>query len=1140
MTAGTRWPSAIMYTDIVGYTPLSERDEEVALRLLEEHRTLLRSTLQRFRGREIKTMGDGFLVEFDSSLSATQCAVEIQRLHSERNARRPDEPIELRIGIHAGEVVHQDSDVFGSTVNVASRIRPLARAGGICISRSVADQIRGRFEWPCTEMGPTPLKGVEAPPTLFRVELPWPTRAPAPETEKSPRPGLPGPAGREVPLVDRQEELVALRGFVEATASGEGGLLLLSGEAGIGKTRLVREVRKSADLLGVRTILGSSLDIDGGVPYAPWREVVRRVVRDEAPENLGRYCGIYGNELAKLVPELAHKIAAPSELPSAPSPEERLRFFDGITQFFERLTEDEPILIVLEGLMEADTASLQLLRHLVRNLKGARWSVLGTCREFDVTQPGPLSDCITGLNRDRLLRTLPLARLGLADVARVVEGVLGDPATVAPSSVDRIYRKTGGNPFFVEELTQALVEAGDLRKGESGWEIEPETEVVLPPTVRKVVLGRLSRLDPRTIELLRLAAVLGEEFDIELLRRLSGATPDSLVDLLDPALRAGLLREGRRLSRQTLGGFHDRPVRETLYDELSHARRRLYHERAGVAIEELYRGNLDEHSAELARHFTLANDSPRVVEHSLRAAEFALKLYAYEDAARYLRAALEHLGPHPERRRRARVLERLGEVSAHMGRFALAIDYFRESARAYRESGETSRAAEVLRRALTCAEQLSSDTRTYFEVFEEARSLLKESPAGPELARLLGSAAIGFLWSGRRLEGRRMAERAVHLAKKFRLADVEMSASYALSCSMPISKTRSALLRLRRWERFERSEVAPLPVDIVAEQYVGVAFGLVSGRGDWKAAISLLERANDKARRARLFERVAYLRGILNQFYFESGQGDAGRRACDEVTALVQRFGLSEPFYLDVLSNRGFYDGDLEEARARLLESWGPVVQIAPRHRALIGFHEFAGLICAEMDRLKEAQGHLEKAVALAQFHGLPMDQVHWLVPAYSTLVEVLVRSGQYRAADRQLKALRRVATAVNHDIAWGHAWRAAGHWAAAHGRPLVSVRSFERAVHSWQRVGWDYWTEIARWDLGLSLCAAGEREKGERTLDLARAHFGRMGLPRWADLLSARRATAAAAPRRSPARSRRTGPAPSTPSRRRGSRRPR
>ena len=1139
MTAGTRWPSAIMYTDIAGYTSLSERDEEAALRLLEEHRSLLRSTLKRFRGREIKTMGDGFLVEFDNSLSATQCAVEIQRLHSERNAHRPDEPIELRIGIHAGEVTHQDRDVFGSTVNVASRIRPLAKAGGICISRSVVDQIRARFEWPCTEMGPTPQKGVEAPPTLFRVELPWPSRAPAPEIAKLPRPGLPGPARHEVPLVDRQEELAALRGFVEGTASGEGGLLLLSGEAGIGKTRLVREVRKSADLLGVRTILGSSPEVDGGVPYAPWREVVRRVVRDETPENLGRYCGIYGNELVKLVPELALKIAVSSELPSAPSPEERLRFFEGITQFFERLAEDEPIVIVLEGLIGADAASLQLLRHLVRNLKGSRWGVLGTCREFDVAQPGPLSDCIAGLNRDRLLRTLPLARLGPADVARIVGGVLGDPATVAPSSVDRIYGKTGGNPFFVEELTQALVEAGDLRKSESGWEIEPETEVLLPPTVRKVVLGRLSRLDPRTIELLRLAAVLGEEFDIELLQRLSGATPDSLVDLLDPALRSGLLKEERRRSRQTLGGFHDRQVRETLYEELSHARRRLYHQRAGEAIEELYRGNLDEHAAELAHHFTLANDASRVVEHSIRAAEFALKLYAYEDAARYLRAALENLGPRPERRRRARVLERLGEVSAHMGRFALAIDYFRESARAYRESGEQSRAARVLLHALTCAEQLSTETRTYFEVFEEARSLHEQSAEGPELARFLGSAAIGFLWSGRRLEGRRMAERSVRLAKKFHLADVEMSASYALSCSEPISKTRAALLRLRRWERFERSDVAPLPVDIVAEQYVGVAFGLVSGRGDWKAAISLLEHAMDKARRARLFERVAYLRGSLNQFYFESGQGDAGRSACDEVMALVQRFGLSESLYLDALSNRSFYDGDLEEARARLLEYWGPLAQVAPHHRTLIGFYEFAGLICADMDRLQEAQGHLEKAVALAQFHGLPMDQVHWLVPAYSTLVEVLVREGQTRAAVRRLHALRRVVTAVNHDIAWGHAWRAEGHCAAAHGHRLASVRWFERAVQAWQRAGWDYWAAIARWDLGLSLQAAGAPEKAERALDLARADFGRMGLPQWPDLLSARRATSAPVPRHPPAARGRKGSARSAPSRRRGSRRP-
>ena len=176
-----------MFTDMVGYSALAQRDDELALELLEEHRRLLREIFPRFHGTEIKTIGDGFLVEFHSALEAAECAIEIQRALSKRNADVSlERRIEIKIGVHIGDVVHRNGDVYGDGVNIAARIEPLAGPGGICVSIDVERQIRNTLEARFEKLAPTELKNISMPMDLFRIILPWEDRAPIvaqPETE---------------------------------------------------------------------------------------------------------------------------------------------------------------------------------------------------------------------------------------------------------------------------------------------------------------------------------------------------------------------------------------------------------------------------------------------------------------------------------------------------------------------------------------------------------------------------------------------------------------------------------------------------------------------------------------------------------------------------------------------------------------------------------------------------------------------------------------------------------------------------------------------------------------------------------------------------------------------------------------------
>jgi len=266
-----------MFTDIVGYTSLMQKDESLALELLGEHQWLVRQSLTKHGGREVKTIGDAFLVEFPSALEAVRCACEVQSsLHDRNVGCEPKRKVVIRVGVHVGDVLHAEDgkDVFGNSVNIASRIEPLADPGGICVTEQVHDLVKSSRDFEFENLGEHDLKNVEVPIGIFKVILPWETR----DRQTSLKQREEMDELQSVQFVDRDQERARLADIVDGVAlnlSSVPRIVLIAGEAGVGKTRLVDWLIRTA-MLGGAGVARGYCQSDVSIPYFPLSEALSR------------------------------------------------------------------------------------------------------------------------------------------------------------------------------------------------------------------------------------------------------------------------------------------------------------------------------------------------------------------------------------------------------------------------------------------------------------------------------------------------------------------------------------------------------------------------------------------------------------------------------------------------------------------------------------------------------------------------------------------------------------------------------------------------------------------------------------------------------------------------------------------------
>ncbi len=782
---------------------------------------------------------------------------------------------------------------------------------------------------------------------------------------------------REIPLIDRVEEMKLLKEAADRTIQGEGGLVFLYGEAGIGKTRLARELATYAHLRGMQVLYGrcpALFRMDGVPPYVIWKEIIKEYLEISTPEQLYRVIGYYPAEVAKLVPELSQKLRSiPQSFPIGPEQEQN-RLFEAVSQFVTNISREAPLLVVLDDLQWTDASSLLLFHYLARGVQKTPLLLLGAYRSTDIDAEHPLSPVLTELNRERLARPVSLKRMSLEDISEMIKQIL-EQDDVLTEFCKLVYEKTRGNPFFAEEVIKSLKEEEAIYREANKWKIKEVTKIEFPETVKSVIKTRTGRLDDEQRNVLTMASLVGNDFTFEALQGVTGSNEDELRKIVDGLLKTGLLKH-RDVRGEDVCSFADVIVRDVVSEEVGTYERKKLHEVVGTALEKVYAAKIDEHLGELALHFLEAGDKDKALGYFLKAGDKATDVYANNEAVSYFQSALKLLeSKEGETRERARVLERLGEIKMLIGENDLGVKYLNEALLLWKQLDEKEKVARLHRKMAFILWTEIGDTEQAQENLEKALRILEAGPENVELAALYEAwAFFSVFHPGDITKARSWAEKALELAKKLNASEVAGSAYHdlgivfgatgeqkqavecmekALKIALDNSYVRNAVLAYNNLaaelpaeeneRRLDCHEKA-LELSKKAGMITGISWGQYAmateyfRMGDIEKALTLAEESDTLSRKIGNLFNMCCSTSFLGLLYHVKGEWNKGEQCLKESLSISQKiknpqeiaasyWGLGWSYYdMGQYSKaKEFFDAlaEVNEKRGKALQVYG-------------------------------------------------------------------------------------------------------------------------------------------------------------------------------------------------------------------------
>ncbi|HZU14732.1 MAG TPA: AAA family ATPase [Chloroflexota bacterium] len=1077
-TPGVR---TFLFADLRGYTQFTqEHGDEAAARLVAVFSRVVGEGVAAWDGDVIEYQGDRVLAVFQSARQALRASLDIQ----ERLRLLPEEmlPLGVGIGLDAGEaVVSEVSGFRGAALNLAARLCDQAKPGEVLSSEGVIHLAGSLDGIGYVEQAPLRLKGFTNPVTAVLV-------VPALGGDESPVGGdipqvLPVggflgslPSG---PLVAHDEEVAMLRAAVELVAAGGGRLVLIAGEAGIGKTRLAQEVTWIAHEEQFVVAAGRCYEPQQSIPYYPFLEALSTAVT-ASPAVVRGQAAHRWPYLARLLPDQFGSV--PDSAPSAV--EEQDRLFRAVAGFVQAISEARPIVILLDDLHWSDSASLQLLHYLARQTRGSRVLLVGTYRDVEVSPDHPLEATLRDLAREQLMERVMLKRLRQTEIAELITGTVGTVEEV-PEFAELVYRHTDGNPFFTQQIVQVLIDDGTLYREGGQWKRRAIREIDVPESVRSVIAQRVSRLDAEAREILQEASVLGPAFHFDDLLAMKLATEgehdveDAVDEALTSASTLGLVRETGRDEY----AFDHALTQQALYSSLSPRRRRRVHLAAGEALDGLPERRRNQRAAELAWHFLQGDDPQRAARYSLLAGDQAESVFAHDEAERHYRTALELAQDLDDRLLEAEAVEKLGVVLRTVGRYDEALGLLERAAALYSKSGDLEgEGRTVAQIGILCS--VSGTAEQGIGRLQPLVAKLEQRAPSRSLALLYAALVHLYNFVGRQNDQLNATERLLELARDLRddrlLAEAEVhrgaslmylghyeEARQLLEAAIPRAEGVGdlhtvcialgfAALVYHGWHRAEQARAHHERALDIAERLGDpreISHRAVEASyhaflvGDWEGSRRLAERALMSAMEQdnlRAFTQPLYTLGELALY---TGQWDDADGYLRESMTIAQHLDLAD--YLRelqaLLAERDVLEGNPANALSRLRGMVG-----SPGWDEHLSFLVALAATSVEAGDLDTAQDSIIKVVAQATQQRLPLV----LADAHRVQGAIGRKRGDWENAQSHLE--RAVSLARDITYPWGEA-RALGECGQLYarlGRTAEAREHFQAAAAIFGRLG--------------------------------------------------------------------------------------
>ena len=891
-------------------------------------------------------------------------------------------------------------------------------------------------------------------------------------------------------LVGRESELAEARALWNWAALGEGQMLLISGEPGIGKTRLIRELATQVEMTGGLPLTGHCYP-EGGAPYAPFGQIVRRAMQNAGSQGAFQAVEMPPYvlpDLLKLAPDLQSHYSEVAPNPPLEPEAEQLRLFENMVAFAKALSDRRPLLVVLEDAHWADSGTLALLRHLARRLRRQPVMIVATYREEELDKALPFNQMLVDLNRERLVARIKLTRFSRQETEAMLAALFAEE--ISTGLLDGIYRETEGNPFFIEEVCKSLVESGQLVHEDGAWRRPDMADMTIPQSVRVAIQSRVSKFPEPYQEIFNLAAILGREFDFDTLVKASDLDEDTLIDALERAEQAQLIEEVSGKGGATFSFVHAL-IPATLAEGVSILRRKRLHQRAAQAIAALRPGAFED----LAHHYEEAGDEARAGTYYTRAGERAADAYANQEAESFFRAALE-LEPSPDER--ADLLSYLAEVIARVGRHDAGITTWQEAAELYTELGNRDRVARCYANMVR-AKWWSEDRAAAVELCKQGLDLMAGAPESPDLADLIHEMARSYHFLGDPARAESLCYQALEMARHVSAKRVEADALITLGI-LPSVKTKDAVSALNEAAAICQAENL---LEQESRAHTNLAFNLWRYEANFRGcrehylkAVVLARQLGDLYRESFTLIYAAVTSITLGEF----GRVEQMIEQIDEIRDQLVDPSISGQYYQGLQAYfehaMGNLEGGAELRRVIFRESLesGSAFEIS-------GDSEGFGLLLVELGALDEAESVIERGVEAA-------DQSQFMrVQTRAVQVVVHARKGDFIQARQVYDKAEQIFAERSREWSGVVLSMAHAHVLAAEKRWVDSFAAFQEAADLLARAEARFTRAIFLQDWAqahLERSQPGDRDRARELYSEAISEFEDMGSPGYAARIQA------------------------------------